>query len=190
MSILLLDNFDSFTYNLVDYFEQLGIHAHVFRNNIPLEKIIAYQYDAVVLSPGPSNPANSGNLLAVIDYYHQSHPVLGICLGHQAIGCYFGATISELPRPMHGKFSTITIQQDPIFKNLKNPFRAVRYHSLVLSHAGKALQVLAKSEDGAIMALRHKHLAVYGLQFHPEAVLTDHGLEILKNWASLNHILN
>ncbi|MEM7107233.1 MAG: aminodeoxychorismate/anthranilate synthase component II [Bacteroidota bacterium] len=181
--ILLLDNFDSFTYNLVDYFEQLGVTCTVLRNDIPLKEVISKNYSGIVLSPGPAKPENSGNLLKVIEHYHNKLPLLGICLGHQAIGQYFGACLQKALRPMHGKISEIDIEPDPLFKGLPTTFDVVRYHSLVLTFNDDTyLRPLAMSREAELMAMRHNDLPIWGLQFHPEAALTENGLAILRNW--------
>jgi anthranilate synthase/aminodeoxychorismate synthase-like glutamine amidotransferase len=182
--ILLLDNFDSYTYNLLDYFGQLGIAAHVVRNNVPLAAIEPLAFDAIVLSPGPGVPRKAGNLMAVIDRYHQTKPMLGICLGHQALGEYFGGTLQRGLRPMHGKISQIICRQDAIFENLPSPMPVVRYHSLVIQADNTQLVPLAFSSDGELMAFRHATLPLYALQFHPEAALTTYGLPMLRNWAA------
>lgn len=181
--ILLLDNFDSYTYNLLDYFGQLGIGAHVVRNNVPLSEIEELSFEAIVLSPGPGVPRRAGNLMAVIDRYHQIKPILGICLGHQALGEYFGGTLQKGFRPMHGKVTNIVCRQDPIFQNLPLHMPVVRYHSLVVDIHNPELVPLAFSPEGEIMAFRHASLPLYALQFHPEAALTTYGLDMLRNWA-------
>lgn len=180
--ILLLDNFDSFTYNLVDYFTQLGQKVEVVRNTTPLEEIVVYKYDAVVLSPGPETPDKAGNMMDVIDYYHKTHPILGICLGHQAIGEYFGGKVIKAIKPMHGKISTIDASLSSLFLKIPPEFSVVRYHSLILSNVPNIVNVIALSKDDEIMAIEHKQLPIYGVQFHPEAILTEFGLDILKNW--------
>ena len=181
--ILLLDNFDSYTYNLLDYFGQLGIEAHVVRNNVPLTAIEALSFDAIVLSPGPGVPRRAGNLMALIDRYHQTKPMLGICLGHQALGEYFGGTLQKGCRPMHGKITNIICRPDAIFEHLPSPMPVVRYHSLVVQVNNTELLPLAFSPEGELMAFRHATLPLYGLQFHPEAALTTFGLDMLRNWA-------
>ncbi|PWJ44126.1 anthranilate synthase component II [Sediminitomix flava] len=181
--ILLLDNFDSFTYNLVDYFGQLGVECKVFRNTTPIEEIIQYKYDAIVLSPGPETPKKAGNLLQVLEFYENKLPILGICLGHQAIGEYFGAKLVKGEKPMHGKISEISADSTSIlFKGLPQKFDVVRYHSLCLVDMPSTLKITAQTQDQTVMALEHGKLPICGLQFHPEAVLTAYGLEILKNW--------
>jgi len=183
--ILLLDNFDSYTYNLLDYFGQLGIPAQVVRNDVPLAEIEKLRFDAIVLSPGPGTPARAGNLMAVIERYHQIKPMLGICLGHQAIGEFFGAKLQRGLRPMHGKISTIICRKDSIFENLPAQMPVVRYHSLVLQNSPAALVPLAYTTEQELMAFRHISFPLYALQFHPEAILTTYGLDMLRNWAVL-----
>ncbi|MBB6459838.1 anthranilate synthase component II [Flammeovirga kamogawensis] len=180
--ILLLDNFDSFTYNLVDYFTQLGEKVEVIRNDTPLEEIIVYKYSAIVLSPGPETPDKAGNMMDVIDYYHKTHPILGICLGHQAIGEFFGGKVIKALKPMHGKMSQIECTTSTLFQNLPEKFIVVRYHSLILDNVHNIINVTAKSMENEIMAIEHKNLPISGVQFHPEAILTEHGLDILHNW--------
>jgi anthranilate synthase/aminodeoxychorismate synthase-like glutamine amidotransferase len=181
--ILLLDNFDSYTYNLLDYFGQLGISAHVVRNNVPVADIEQLDFQAIVLSPGPGVPRKAGNLMAVIERFHQTKPILGICLGHQALGEYFGGTLQKGLRPMHGKISQIFCRPDAIFENLPSPMPVVRYHSLVIRADTADLVPLAFSQEGELMAFRHATLPLYALQFHPEAALTTYGLDMLRNWA-------
>lgn len=185
--ILLLDNFDSFTYNLVDYFHQLNIEVKVFRNNISLEEITQYQYKGIVLSPGPETPSKAGNLLAIIDYYKHL-PMLGICLGHQAIGEYFGAIIKKAIKPVHGKCSLIKHEQKRLFQTLPNPLKVVRYHSLIVSELPICLTSTAWTESNEIMGLEHKKLPIYGVQFHPESILTEFGIDLLRNWIEINQI--
>ncbi|GAB4334104.1 MAG: aminodeoxychorismate/anthranilate synthase component II [Flammeovirgaceae bacterium] len=186
--ILLLDNFDSFTYNLVDYLEQLGADCKVFRNNEPLQNIILQDYDGLVLSPGPETPQKAGCLLEVLEYYYQKLPILGVCLGHQAIGEFFGAKLIKAHKPMHGKISSIYCKKDAIFQNLPQSFEVVRYHSLVLHQIPRNLTVIAETNEKEVMAIHHYSLPIWGVQFHPEAILTQFGLEILKNW--LNQVKN
>lgn len=188
--ILLLDNFDSFTYNLVDYFHQLGVTCKVFRNSESVKTISSYQFKGVVLSPGPGVPSKAGCLMEVIEHFHLTHPVLGICLGHQALGEFFGAKLGKAIVPMHGKISKIACRQSPIFKDLNNTLQVVRYHSLIIKELPDCLTEIAINEDGEIMAMQHKILPVTGLQFHPEAVLTESGLKMLDNWIKFNHLLD
>ena len=183
--ILVIDNFDSFTYNLVDYFKQLGQTVEVRRNNLPFEELIINDCDGVVLSPGPGTPENAGQLMDVIEYYAGAKPILGICLGHQAIGQYFGATLKKAFKPMHGKISEVVHEPDELFRNIPGRFSVVRYHSLVCDQLPENLNTIAKTDDGEIMSFVHADLPIYGLQFHPEAVLTAFGLEIFENWTNL-----
>ena len=172
----------------MDYFQQLGKECHVVRNDIPLNEITKLNYSGVVLSPGPETPAKAGCLMEVIDFYHKKTPMLGICLGHQAIGEFFGARLCKAARPMHGKLSKIETNQKGAFHGLPKIFEVVRYHSLVLDQLPKALKISAQTEADEVMALQHGSLPLEGLQFHPEAVLTEHGLQMLKNWLRFNNI--
>lgn len=187
--ILLLDNFDSFTYNLVDYFCQLGVEVKVFRNNEPIDEILSHSYQGVVLSPGPERPAKAGNLMKVIAYYADELPMLGICLGHQAIGEYLGASLEKAVYPMHGKISRISTISGSLFSNIPREVKVVRYHSLVLRNLPKSLKEVAYTADGELMAFESANGKMMGIQFHPEAVLTEYGLEMLKNWASFSSIV-
>ncbi len=182
--LLLLDNFDSFTYNLVDYFGQLGLACRVHRQDVPLAEVVSEPYTAVVLSPGPGTPATAGNLLEVVAHYHQRLPMLGVCLGHQALGTFFGARLDRAARPMHGKCSPLLVSSpDDLFVGLPAQFNVVRYHSLLLYDLPAELRPLAYTPEGELMALRHTHWPLTGIQFHPEAVLTQYGLDLLANWA-------
>ncbi|MDQ3292814.1 MAG: aminodeoxychorismate/anthranilate synthase component II [Bacteroidota bacterium] len=186
--ILLLDSFDSFTYNLLDYFGQLGEPALVVRNDVPLSAIQQLDFKAIVLSPGPGKPREAGVLMEVIEHYHAKLPMLGICLGHQALGEFFGATLVKGSKPMHGKVSEITCLPDTIFAGLPRTMPVVRYHSLVLQEPGPHMVPLAYTTAGELMAFRHKALPLYALQFHPEAALTTYGLDILRNWITIANI--
>jgi anthranilate synthase/aminodeoxychorismate synthase-like glutamine amidotransferase len=186
--LLLLDNFDSFTYNLVDYFGQVGVQAKVVRNDVPLEDIKQLPVSAVVLSPGPGVPNKAGVLMDVIAYYHKRVPMLGICLGHQALGEFFGAKLEKGIKPMHGKVSEIICEHDPIFKGLPKQMPVVRYHSLVLQEVPNSIMPLAHTAAGELMAFKHINLPLYALQFHPEAALTTYGLQMLQNWVSIANI--
>ncbi len=183
--LLLLDNFDSFTYNLVDYFGQLGVEAHVVRNDVPIAEIRQLPIKAVVLSPGPGVPQQAGCMMEVIQAYHTQVPMLGICLGHQALGEFFEAPLQKGIRPMHGKVCEIICEPDPIFQGLPQRLSVVRYHSLVLTQVPSSLVPLAYTEQGELMAFRHRRLPLYALQFHPEAALTTYGLEMLRNWVTI-----
>lgn len=188
--ILVIDNYDSFTFNLVDYFHQLGIDVEVHRNDVSLDKLCADRYNALVLSPGPGKPANAGNLMQALDYYHDKIPVLGICLGHQAICQFFSGELAKAQKPMHGKISMVYHNGDELFANVPSNFNVVRYHSLICNKLSDQMQVLAKTDIGEIMAVRHKSLPIFGLQFHPEAELTQFGLDILRNWININSVSN
>jgi anthranilate synthase component 2 len=186
--VLLLDNYDSFTYNLADYLLQLGTEIKIYRNDDPMTEIIRDEYTGVIFSPGPGRPETSGNLNRLIAYYENRLPMLGICLGHQAIGQYFGAGLVRAQKPMHGKRSLISVMDDYIFTSLPRKFQVVRYHSLVLQHTAGAIESIAFSAEGEIMAIRHAEKNIRGVQFHPEAVLTEYGMVILRNWISYNRI--
>lgn len=186
MRLLLLDNFDSFTYNLLDYFRQLGAEVTVRRNDTPLPELLALPFDAVVLSPGPGTPRRAGIMMALLAEVHQRVPVLGVCLGHQALGEFFGAELTRSARPMHGKVSDMKVVQpeNTLFAGLPPVMPVTRYHSLILRDLPPELEPLAVTADDAaeLMALRHRTLPLYGVQFHPEALLTTHGLALLRNW--------
>ncbi|MDO1448803.1 aminodeoxychorismate/anthranilate synthase component II [Rhodocytophaga aerolata] len=186
--VLLLDNFDSFTYTLADYIAQCGATYKIVRNNIALEDIIAESYQGIILSPGPQTPHKAGNLMQVVDYYAFKLPILGICLGHQALGIHFGAQLTKAIRPMHGKLSAVSYQPDYLFDGLPKSATVVRYHSLILENIPQPLQTIATTSSGEVMALRHGELPIRGIQFHLEAALTSHGLAIMQNWVKFNKI--
>ena len=186
--ILILDNFDSFTYNLLDYFEQLGEPVIVRRNNVALEEIQRLDFRAIVLSPGPGVPGEAGIMGEVIRHYHQRVPLIGICLGHQALGEFFGSSLSKAIRPMHGKISEIYCEEDALFAGLPKYMPVVRYHSLVVKRLGEELQPLGYTREGELMAFKHTRLPIYALQFHPEAFLTTYGLKMLQNWLTIVNI--
>lgn len=186
---MLLDNFDSFTYNLVDYFNQLGVSVKVFRNSDSLEEIVSYTYTGVVLSPGPERPSAAGNLMDVIAHYNGKLPILGICLGHQAIGLYLGASLEKAAYPMHGKLSGVKTSAGILFKGIPEEIKVVRYHSLVLKNLPEEIKQVAFTSTRELMAFESKGGSLCGIQFHPEAVLTEYGLEMLKNWASFSNIV-
>jgi anthranilate synthase/aminodeoxychorismate synthase-like glutamine amidotransferase len=186
--ILLIDNYDSFTYNLVQILEQLDQEVKVFRNDrIDIQGIEALQPSAMVVSPGPGTPASSGVCLEAINRLGPSIPILGVCLGHQAIAASYGAKVVRADRIMHGKTSMIFHDGHSIFKDLTNPFEAVRYHSLIVQQdtVPDCLEISAWTADGEIMGLRHRKYPVEGVQFHPESILTETGTSILQNF-SLN----
>jgi anthranilate synthase/aminodeoxychorismate synthase-like glutamine amidotransferase len=186
MTILLIDNYDSFTYNLYDYLLQTGVECVVLRNDtFTLKDLDNIDFSGIVLSPGPKRPADAGLLMSVIDRYHGQFPILGICLGHQALGEYFGAALVRAALPMHGKTSRIQHQRHWIFEGIPTEFTAMRYHSLLLeSLSNTPLECLATTDSGEIMALAHNVLPLVGVQFHPESILTEHGLCLLRNWVT------
>lgn len=187
--ILLLDNFDSFTYNLVDYFEQLGLECFVVRNDVAIEEITIRNYQALIISPGPETPLKSGNLMEVLAFYTGKIPILGICLGHQAIGVQFGAKLEKALKPMHGKISVIEHDEDVLFKAIPKVFKVVRYNSLLLNSIGGPLRIIATTEQNEVMAIAHNSLPIIGIQFHPEAALTEFGLQLLQNWITKNGLV-
>jgi anthranilate synthase component 2 len=183
--LLMLDNYDSFTWNLVQYFGELGAAVKVVRNDaITLDEIEALRPDHVVISPGPCTPSEAGISVPLIRRFAGRMPILGVCLGHQAIGQAFGGRIIRAQRVMHGKLSSIVHDQRGIFADVPSPFNATRYHSLAIERSSlpAALDVTATADDGEIMAIRHRELPVEGVQFHPEAILTEHGRKVLENF--------
>ena len=188
--LLMIDNYDSFTFNLVQYFGELGAEVKVVRNDeITLEEMAALKPDQLVLSPGPCSPAEAGICVPAIQHFIGKLPILGVCLGHQSIGAALGGKIVRAERQMHGKASTITTDQRGVFKGLPLDFSVIRYHSLVIeqSTCPAVLEVSARSEDGEIMGVRHRELAgtatpLEGVQFHPESILSEHGHAMLKNF--------
>ena len=189
MKLLMIDNYDSFTYNIVQYFGELGAQVEVFRNDeITVAEIEARlnagQLDRLVISPGPCSPAEAGISVAAIQHFAGKLPILGVCLGHQAIGAAFGGTIVRAQQLMHGKTSVITTTQKGVFAGLPEKFTVNRYHSLAIERATcpEVLEVTAWTEDGEIMGVRHKTLAIEGVQFHPESILTEHGHAMLRNF--------
>ena len=184
IDILLVDNYDSFTYNLYDYWLRLGVSCKVIRNNeISFEAFQQIDFRGLVLSPGPKKPKDAGLLMDLIDYFHDKKPIFGICLGHQGIGEYFGATLLKGSVPVHGKTSVIHHRQHSIFKALPSSFEVMRYHSLELQQFDNTdLEVIATTPDDIVMAIAHQYLPIHGVQFHPESILTQYGLEMMDNW--------
>ena len=185
MKILLIDNYDSFTFNLYHYLSSLKAKVEVFRNDEVNEKeIIKKKYNKIVISPGPGNPSQSGNCLRIVKNLHKKIPILGVCLGHQIIGQVFGSKIIQAKKLMHGKTSTIESLKIGILKNLPKKFEATRYHSLIIDKKtlSKNLEITAETKDGLIMGVKHKKYNVHGVQFHPESIKTKLGLKILKNF--------
>ena len=183
--LLMIDNYDSFTYNLVQYFGELGEAVLVFRNDeITVEAAAALKPDRVVISPGPCSPAEAGISVAAIRAFAGKLPLLGVCLGHQSIGAAFGGRIVHARQLMHGKTSLVHHADTGVFRGLPNPFTATRYHSLAIERASlpACLEVTAWTDDGEIMGVRHKEFQVEGVQFHPESIRTEHGHRLLKNF--------
>ena len=185
IKLLMVDNYDSFTYNIVQYFGELGAEVEVYRNDeITLEGIAARNPDRLVISPGPCSPAEAGISVAAIQHFAGRLPILGVCLGHQSIGAAFGGRIVRARELMHGKTSVITTTQEGVFANLPRQFTVNRYHSLAIERAScpEILKITAWTDDGEIMGVRHRALAIEGVQFHPESILTEHGHAMLKNF--------
>ncbi|HMU63200.1 MAG: aminodeoxychorismate/anthranilate synthase component II [Nitrosomonas sp.] len=183
--LLMIDNYDSFTYNLVQYFGELGEAVEVFRNDeITLERIKALNAQRIVISPGPCTPNEAGVSLSLLKEYGGQVPTLGVCLGHQSIGQAFGGKIVHAKQIMHGKTSPIYHNNMGVFQGLPNPFTATRYHSLVIERESlpDCLEITAWTEDGEIMGVRHKSLPIEGVQFHPESILSEHGHQLLRNF--------
>jgi len=185
MKLLMIDNYDSFTYNLVQYFNMLGQEVKVVKNDeISPNDIDGMDIDAIVISPGPCSPKEAGISVDVIKAYKEKYPILGVCLGHQSIGYAFGANIIKAKKLMHGKTSLISHDNAGLYEGLPNPFKAVRYHSLVIDKntLPEEFVVDAVSEDEDIMGIRHETLPIFGVQFHPESIVSEHGFDILKNF--------
>jgi anthranilate synthase/aminodeoxychorismate synthase-like glutamine amidotransferase len=183
--VVVVDNYDSFTYNLVQYIESLGIVARVFLNDcITVEQMREISPAGLLLSPGPGTPDDAGVTLSVISQLGGSTPILGVCLGHQSIGQAFGGRVIRAPHLMHGKTSLIEHDAKTIFCNMPNPFEATRYHSLIVEESTmpSCLEVSARTTDGEIMGLRHRNLPIEGVQFHPESFLTEQGMRLISNW--------
>lgn len=186
--ILLIDNYDSFTYNLYQYVAELGYEVKVIRNDeIPVEEIGKLNPTHIILSPGPGTPKEAGMTLDVIKMYKGKIPLLGVCLGHQSIGEAFGGDVVHAPVLMHGKTSMIFHNGEGVFFNLPSPYRATRYHSLIVKEETlpAELEITARTEDGLIMGLKHKTLNIHGVQFHPESILTEHGKPLLRNFLEI-----
>lgn len=186
--VLMIDNYDSFTYNLVQYLQQLGADVLVRRNDeITVEEIETLAPEAIFLSPGPCTPKEAGITVEVIRRFHQTVPIMGVCLGHQAIGYAFGAVVVRADRVMHGKTSPVLNDGQTIFRGLPNPMTAGRYHSLIIDRASlpACLKITAETEEGEIMGIRHESYPVEGIQFHPESILTPQGKRIIRNFLML-----
>ena len=186
---VLIDNYDSFTYNLFHYLKELGVDVVVHRNAaIAVDRVVDADPEGVVLSPGPCTPNEAGICLELVTAAAGRLPILGVCLGHQAIGQAFGGAVVRAPQVMHGKVSAIRHRSSDVFAGLPSPFEATRYHSLVVDRAGlpDCLEVTAETDDGLIMGLTHKELPVYGVQFHPESIASEHGHALLENFIRLS----
>ena len=185
MKILLIDNYDSFTFNLYHYISSLKVNVDVVRNDkISSKEIVRKNYNKIVISPGPGNPNQSGNCINILKTLHQELPFLGVCLGHQIIGQVFGSKIVQAKKLMHGKTSKIRSKKTGILKNLPKTFEATRYHSLIIEKKSlsKDLEITAETDDGIIMGVQHKKFNIHGVQFHPESIKTNFGMKILKNF--------
>jgi len=182
---IVIDNYDSFTYNLVQYIGEINSHVKVFKNDeVSIDGILNLNPEHIIISPGPGRPENSGISIEVINRLKNKIPILGICLGHQAIGYCHGAKITNANEIFHGKTSEIYHKRDLIFKNIKDPFLATRYHSLIIDKKSlnNNFEVIAWTKSNIVMGIKHKNLPLYGLQFHPESILTSDGLQIIKNF--------
>ena len=187
--LLVIDNYDSFTFNLVQYFGQLGVAMRIFRNDeLSAAEAEKLNPDRVLISPGPCTPTEAGVSLDIIKTFAGKKPILGVCLGHQAIGQQFGGKVIRADRQMHGKLSPIQHRGTDIFQNLPSPFTATRYHSLLVERSSlpDCLEITAETAEGEIMGLRHKQFPIYGVQFHPESIATEGGMKILQNFLALN----
>ena len=186
--ILMIDNYDSFTYNLVQYLGVLGAEVEVRRNDkVTLDEIETMKPERIVISPGPGTPQSAGITISMIERFHPKVPILGVCLGHQAIGAAFGGRVLHAARIMHGKTSEISHDGKGVFRDLPDPITATRYHSLAVERKSlpSCLEVSAEAEDNEIMGLRHREYPVEGIQFHPESILTKEGMNILRNFLNL-----
>ena len=187
--LLVIDNYDSFTYNLVQYFGQLGVSMKVYRNDeLTPAEAERLNPSRVLISPGPCTPSDAGVSLDIIKTFAGKKPILGVCLGHQSIGQLFGGKVIRAPRQMHGKLSPITHNGKGVLRDLPSPFTATRYHSLLVERSSlpECLEITAESPEGEIMGLQHKLYSVHGVQFHPESIATEGGMRILQNFLALN----
>jgi anthranilate synthase/aminodeoxychorismate synthase-like glutamine amidotransferase len=186
--LLVIDNFDSFTYNLVQYYGKLGVEQRIYRNNeITAKEALALNPDRVLLSPGPCTPSDAGVTLDIIGAFAGRKPIFGVCLGHQAIGQYFGGRVVRAGRLMHGKTSPIRHRDSDIFKGMPQGFQGTRYHSLLVERSSfpADLEITAETAEGEVMGLRHRTLPIWGVQFHPESIATEGGIRILENFLGL-----
>jgi anthranilate synthase/aminodeoxychorismate synthase-like glutamine amidotransferase len=182
----LIDNYDSFTHILLHYLLETGNDCIVYRNDeITVSQLAALNPERIIISPGPETPLQAGISMDVIDHFYKTTPILGVCLGHQALGMYFGAKLVRV-NPMHGKTSPVMHREHRLFRGIPSPFTVMRYHSLAVDEFdGTPLEILASSDDGIVMALAHRQYPCVGVQFHPESIGTEHGLQLLKNWAGM-----
>ena len=188
MRVTLIDNYDSFTFNLVHFLGELGAEVKVWRNDeLSVADAMGQNADAIVLSPGPCTPNEAGICLELVREASETTPILGVCLGHQAIGQVYGGDVVRAPLPMHGKVSRVAHNARGLFRGINGPFQATRYHSLVIErrNAPEALEITAESDDGLIMAVAHRGLPVHGVQFHPESIASEHGRTILRNFLDI-----
>lgn len=183
--MILIDNYDSFTYNIVQYLQELGIEPKIFENDkIDIEQLSQIKFDSIIISPGAGNPNTAGNSMNIIKNFYKTKKILGICLGHQCIAQFFGGEIVKSSKPTHGKTSRIYFDENSkLFKCLPQGFEVTRYHSLEVKNT--KLKITARTQDGTIMALEHETLPIFGVQFHPEAILTQYGHELLKNFLDI-----
>jgi anthranilate synthase component 2 len=184
--LLLIDNFDSFSHILADSIRRTGADIKIVRNDVPLSELVKVDYEGLILSPGPGTPPKAGNLMEVLDYYHDKLPILGVCLGHQAIGLFFGAKLVKSKKPVHGKVSEVfQLFKHPVLQGAPDSFKVTRYHSLELSDLPPILRVSLATEKGEVMGFTHAVLPLFGIQFHPEAHLTEFGLKMISNWVEI-----
>lgn len=187
--MILIDNYDSFTYNIVQYLEELGVEPKIFENDkVTIDELKSLDFDSIIISPGAGNPNTAGISMAVLEEFYKTKKILGICLGHQCIAKFFGANIAKSKNPTHGKTSKIFVcENSKLFKNLPKNFDVTRYHSLEVEKSSmpSSLKITAETQDGTIMALEHDALPIYGVQFHPEAILTQYGHELLRNFIEI-----
>lgn len=178
--VLLLDNYDSFTWNLAHYLQEAGADCTVIHNDEP--ELLHTRFDAAILSPGPKDPAQAGLLLPFVARWHEHIPMLGVCLGHQALGVFFGGKLVQSNAPVHGKTTPIIHDGRGVFQGLPSEIKVCRYHSLLIEAPGEDLEITARTASGAIMGIRHRQLPLEGVQFHPEAILTEYGPQMIRNW--------
>lgn len=187
--MILIDNYDSFTYNVVQYLEELGIEPKIFENDkVTIDELKSLDFDSIIISPGAGNPDTAGISMVALEEFYKTKKILGICLGHQCIAKFFGANIAKSKNPTHGKTSKIFVcENSKLFKNLPKNFDVTRYHSLEVEKSSmpSSLKITAETQDGRIMALEHDTLPIYGVQFHPEAILTQYGHELLRNFIEI-----